>query len=201
MLRYLVVLLLAVAFILAANEAEAQQQTELRLFVEASIGVSVEAPDKVTLNLGEPGGFFMTIVNEGNIRDKIRVEGALVPKNDWVDFAFACTGGLGECDSVLGSGMHTIDNIELTPEINSTTVFVEMEGWRKTSTFSKANKPVLALTGYSLTNSTKQSLKAIEVDVVDPNASFGPLAAPELNPYASIALMVLAGMIAYRGTF
>lgn len=184
--------------VILPQESLAQQQAELRLFVEASIGVRVEAPDNVVLNLGEKGGFFMTIVNEGNIRDKIRVEGVLVPKNEWVDFAFTCVGGLGECDDVLSSQAHSIDQIELTPEINSTTVFVEMVGWRKTSTFARANKPVLALTGFSLTNSTKQSLKGIDIEVVDPDAGFGPLAAPELNFYALLLLFVLVGVVAYR---
>ena len=148
--------------------------------------------------MGEKRGFFLRIVNEGNIRDKIRVEGTLVPKNEWIDFAFTCVGGLGECDDVLGSETHRIDNIELTPEINSTTVFVELVGWRKTSTFAKKDKPVLALTGFSLSNSTKQSLKAIDINVVDPNAGFGPLAAPELNVYAVLMMVFLAGTIAYR---
>lgn len=192
------IFVLFAALLFLAHEADAQQQGELRLFVEASIGVSVDAPDKVTLNLGEKGGFFMTIINEGNIRDRILVEAVLVPKNEWVDFALTCVGGLGECDAVLNSDAHRINNLELTPEINSTTVFVEMVGWRKTATFAKKDKPVLALTGFSLTNSTKQSLKGIEIDVIDPNAGFGPLAAPELNVYAVALLITLAGIVAYR---
>ncbi|MBI4017361.1 MAG: hypothetical protein HY366_00240 [Candidatus Aenigmarchaeota archaeon] len=195
-MRKLILLILLFAFL--PQDAQAQQQGELRLFVEASIGVSVESPDAITLNMGEPNGFFMTIVNQGNIRDKIRVEGTLVPKNDWTDFAFTCVGGLGDCDSTLGPQPHKIDNIELTPEVNATKVFVEIVGWRKSSTFAKRDRPVLALTGFSLTNSTKQSLKAIDIDVVDMNAGFGPLAAPELNAYAVAMLFIMAAFVAYR---
>ncbi|MCD6477602.1 MAG: hypothetical protein J7K87_01235 [Candidatus Aenigmarchaeota archaeon] len=169
---------------------------QIIVWIEGSVGIGINAPKKLIVPLGDKNGTWITVMNVGDIDDIIRIEGSLEPKNDWIKFSFKCGETVGQCDDTPSSGIHTVDNMRLTPEINTTQFYIEVYGYRTTSSMSQT--PKIVLTAYSLTNYTKDSdLADIEIDVVNKNKS-GTKELPGISTYGAAILVSIASIVFYE---
>ena len=169
---------------------------EVIVWIEGNVGVGVVAPDELIVPLGGKNGTWVTVMNVGDIDDTIRIEGSLEPKNDWVKFSFKCAETIGQCDEVLSSDTHKVDNMRLTPDINQTQFYLEVYGYRKSSSMEPTS---ITMTAYSLTNYTKDSgLANIRIKVVDKGGGWGPAELPGMSLYGFLTLVAAAGIVFYK---
>lgn len=179
----LLTFILAVSMVLPLSMAD--KNTPLEIEIIETVGVELSCPSQINMGLGETKGGYCKIINKGNIRDKIMLEGELPSGNNWIEFEYICSETIGDCDG------HSASNIQLTPEINSTKVYLEVSGYR-TGTDS------ITTSIWSQTNATKIDTKTTEVDINPKTGTAGPFGAPGMNAYGFMIAVILASLLALK---
>lgn len=193
-----VVLTAVIFLVLFSAFSMADQMTTLIIWIEGTLGVNGEYNSLLNVTLGETAGTWFTIHNTGNIRDVLRMEGQLVGEpgyTDWVKFSFKCAESVGICDDIPSSDRKYVDEIQLTPKINQTRFYVEVTGY-KVVPVDAVN---LTITGYSLTNFTKQTdFAIIGINVTVSEGANEAAELPGINPVWLPLLLVFSGIIFYK---
>jgi len=192
--------LIFLILILFSSLSLADQIDTLLVWIEGTLGVGAVYNSTLNLTVGEEGGTWITINNTGNVRDILRLEGQIVDSTcpnceykDWIKFAFKCAESVGQCDDTLSSEIKYVDGIELTPRINSTKIYLKVIGYKA------VNPGVvnISITGYSLTNYTKEP-QFINIELnISPPSSGGAQGeeVPGLSPLGLIALAFLSPIL------
>ncbi len=198
----------ALVFIIVFSSfSVADQVATLVVWIEGTIGVGAEYENALTMEPGGTNGTWVTIHNTGNIRDVLRMEGSIEDPTcsspgpaceyrDWIKFSFKCGESIGICDDVPSSEMKYVDDIQLTPRINQTQFYLEVTSYKVSNPL---NPPNITITGYSLTNLTKQT-DFIEVTVItkSPTGTYESADLPGISPFWIPLLLSLAGLAFYK---
>jgi|GEM_PF-2006471 len=181
----------------------ADQIAELIVWIEGTIGVGTYYETELKMTVGEKNGTWIVINNTGNLRDILRLEGFIEDPTcspceykDWIKFSFKCAETVGICDEEPSSNTKYVDDMQLTPQINQTEVYLEVVSYKITDPL---NPPNISVTAYSLTNFTKQSNFAkIKLLVTGPSGTFESAELPEISPLWIPLLLVFATFIFYK---
>lgn len=154
----------------------------ITVYVEGTLGVTIEGPDQMDCVKGEMCSIWLKIVNEGNIRDIIMLTSNISSQGKgWVDYNFWCAETTGECKG------KKVENIILTPDIGETRVALQATPYKRVSV------PVnITITGWSQTNQTYQSLKSISLNIKEKRGFLGIVQAPGLQTEFIPILFLLA---------
>ena len=187
-----------VFFILFSSFSLAAQLQTLLVWIEGTLGVGTDYDQLLNLTVGETGGTWVTIENTGNIRDVLRMEGEIeapAEYKDWIKFAFKCAESIGDCDDVPSSERKYVDKIELTPDVNKTQIYLEVTGYKVTP----PNVANITITGYSLTNYTKESdMVKVILNVTYPGGSSTSPELPGINPLLLPFMALFSALIFYK---
>ena len=195
-------ILTAVIFlVLFSAFSMADQITTLIIWIEGTIGVGSDYDDNIIMEVGGTNGTWVVIHNPGNIRDVLRLEGELKDSSageeykDWIKFSFKCAESVGMCDDIPSSETKYVDEIELTPKINQTRFYVEVTGYKITP----PDTVNLSITGYSLTNYTKQTdFINIGINVKSTTGTYEPEELPGISPAWIPLFLLLSGLVFYK---
>ena len=178
----------------------ADQIATIIVWIEGTINVGPGNYNRtLVMDAGDTNGTWITIENTGNIRDVLRMEGNLVEavpgQSDWIKFAFRCSESTGICEDNPTSDRKYVDQIALTPDINQTSFYIEVTGY-KTTLPGQVN---LTIDGYSLTNKTKQSdYIVIGIVVRQPSGTASPSELSGISAMWSVLLVLLSVPVFYR---
>lgn len=187
--------------------AKQQQQQEITIYIQAALGINITVdcggsdPKVLKTYVGEPENCLLTVKNTGNIDDIIRLEAPIdspSPDRDrgWIDYHLECPGTIGKCslefsyESYLPSGRWPeVRNIRLTPQTDTTQIYLE-------ATPYKIGTTEISITGYSLTNRTKQgNIAHITVRASTPKTQqWGPFVADGLSNLSVVILILLSAV-------
>jgi len=173
------------------------QIATLKVWVEGDVGVVLEGSNTLIVPLGGKNGTWITVKNIGDIDDTIKLEGVLDSTNeyakDWIKFSFKCSETVGECDDVPSSYRHEVNNMRITPDINETQFYLEVEAYKRTI------EPMnVTMTAYSMTKYKKDSgLKNIEIKIKS-SGGWSIRELPGLSFYSIPLVFLIPGIIFYK---
>lgn len=179
----LLTFILAVSMVLPISMAD--KNTPLEIEIIETVGVELSCPSQINMGLGETEGGYCKIINKGNIRDEIMLEGKLQSDNKWIKFEYICSETIGDCEG------HKASNIQLTPEINSTKVYLEVSGYR-------VGTDEITTSIWSQTNATKIDQEGTTINIKTKTGGAGPFGTPGLNLYGFIVTIILASLVVLK---
>ncbi|MFB6088706.1 MAG: hypothetical protein ABEK36_02895 [Candidatus Aenigmatarchaeota archaeon] len=163
-------------------------QADVTVWVEAALGVSIEGKNETICYRGEECGVWLTINNDANIRDKLKLTAGVYPETEGhIFYDFECAETIGEC------GNKTVENMILTPSINQTQVYLTITPMASENVISQNAR--IEIFGWSQTNNTYNDLHNVSINMQTKNYIWDPLEAPGLKMISIIILFIASPLI------
>lgn len=177
-------LLIGFSFLSVSTLAD---QEDVTVWVESSLGISIDGKDTVTCYRGKECGVWLTINNDANIRDKLKLTAEIYPETEGhVLYDFECAETIGEC------GNKTVENMILTPETNQTQVYLSIMSLASESVIDPNTR--IEIFGWSQTNNTYNDLHNVSINMETENYVWDPLEAPGLEMTSIIILFIISSL-------
>lgn len=204
MKKILVLIPLLTAFFIISTISTASE-VSVTVWVKSVLGVSVWGDENpVICEKGKECGTWLTIQNEGNIRDKLRLT-ASAPGDcgDHLVYEFECAETVGECEG------KEVNNMILTPSISKTKAYLRIMPLASKSVIEddcQPKNPKINILGYSTTKKTFNP-DFYEVNITMQSSGDGILSDPLETPGLGIegliflfisSILIYGFLIKYR---